>query len=390
MNVQEKIGNGGRALLVTAAFFAVAFGLKYTQEVTLPLLMAVFLAIASYPVVSGLRKWLKFPHWLAVTCAVVVDIALIYALVYLMKYMFMEIRNTMPDTPGEGTPGGNIVEQFIYSKAPGYVGEVLVPRVQTCIGKVFAVSAPGYVGEVLVSWVQTCIGKVFAVLFSMTGRLLAFMSYATLVLILMTFFLGEAPLFRRNLKNLAKRYPVSEQVLTVLSGVQKYIIIKTLASVCTGLLAWGLCSVMNVPLPFLWGVVACALNFIPTIGSIVAAIPPVALALASYDWRSGLVSYDWRSGLVVAGGYLAINFAIGNGIEPIFLGKQFGMATSMVLISVLVWGWIWGPAGMLLAVPITLFVKLALKNSSDLRWIAEMIDDADEERLTADTQNVSE
>lgn len=374
MNVQEKIGNGGRALLVTAAFFAVAFGLKYTQEVTLPLLMAVFLAIASYPVVSGLRKWLKFPHWLAVTCAVVVDIALIYALVHLMKYMFTEIRDTMPDdiaqrlgsegqteALGEGTLGSNIVEQFIYSKAPGYVGEE--------------------VSRLLVSWVRTFIGEVFALLFNMTGRLLAFMSYTALVLILMTFFLGEAPLFRRNLKNLAKRYPVSEQVLTVLGGVQKYIIIKTLASVCTGLLAWGLCSVMNVPLPFLWGVVACALNFIPTIGSIVAAIPPVALAMATQDWRSGLI---------VAGGYLAINFAIGNGVEPIFLGKQFGMATSMVLISVLVWGWIWGPAGMLLAIPITLFVKLALKNSTDLRWIAEMIDDADGEHRIADTQEATE
>ncbi len=360
MNGWGKIGNGGKALLVTGAFFVVAFGLKYTREVTLPLVMAVFLAIASHPIVSGLRKWLKLPHWLAVTCAVVVDIALICGLISLTRYMFTEIQATVPDDifqklkeSGQGgdfeetTPGGGILKLFIHE------------------GKIQNVNEN--VSQLVVWCVQTYIGQAITYIFSITGRVLAFVSYTTLVLILMTFFLGEAPLFRRNLVGLAKRYPVSERVLTVLSGVQKYIIIKTLASVCTGLLAWGLCSVAGVPLPFLWGVVACVLNFIPTIGSIVAAIPPVALAMTTQDWQTGLV---------VAGGYVAINFAIGNGIEPIFLGKQFGMATSMVLLSVIVWGWIWGPAGMLLAIPITLFVKLALENSTDLRWVAALVDDA--------------
>ena len=73
--------------------------------------------------------------------------------------------------------------------------------------------------------------------------------------------------------------------------------------------------------------------------------------------------------------YIAINFAIGNGIEPIFLGKQFGIATSVVIFSVLFWGWVWGPCGMLLAVPITVMIKLALENSRDLHWVATIIDD---------------
>ena len=97
-----------------------------------------------------------------------------------------------------------------------------------------------------------------------------------------------------------------------------------------------------------------------------AAIPPIVL---------GLILGDLGDGLIVALGYIAINFAIGNGIEPLFLGKQFGIATSVVLLSVLLWGWVWGPCGMLLAVPITVMLKLALENSRDLYWVAAIIDD---------------
>ena len=113
--------------------------------------------------------------------------------------------------------------------------------------------------------------------------------------------------------------------------------------------------------------VAYVLNYIPTIGSIVAAIPPILTAL---------LMGGWGDCFIITGAYLTINFAIGNGIEPIFLGKQFGIATSVVLLSVLLWGWVWGPCGMLLAMPITVLIKLALENSRDLSWMATIVDDA--------------
>ena len=105
---------------------------------------------------------------------------------------------------------------------------------------------------------------------------------------------------------------------------------------------------------------------IPTIGSIVAAIPPIVLAI---------IMGDVSDVVIVSAGYIAINFAIGNGIEPLFLGKEFGIATSVVLLSVIIWGWVWGPCGMLLAVPITVMLKLAFENSRDLYWVAAIIDD---------------
>ncbi|UQT46227.1 AI-2E family transporter [Akkermansia muciniphila] len=80
------------------------------------------------------------------------------------------------------------------------------------------------------------------------------------------------------------------------------------------------------------------------------------------------------AGIIVAGGYLVINTALGNCLEPMLLGRQFGIVTSMVLLSVIFWGWVWGPIGMLLAVPITMLIKLGLESSKDLAWIAQLID----------------
>ena len=157
-----------------------------------------------------------------------------------------------------------------------------------------------------------------------------------------------------------------EDFTVALRGIQRYLLIKTIASATTGALAWWACAAWDVPFAFLWGVVAYMLNYIPTIGSIVAAIPPIIMAL---------LMGGWGDAAVITVCYILINFMIGNGIEPIFLGKQFGIATSVVLLAVLFWGWVWGPCGMLLAVPIMVLIKLAMENSRDLSWVATIISD---------------
>lgn len=343
---QNMVGNGARVLLVAAAAFIVLFGLKYTREMTAPIVLAAFLAIVSYPIIDLMRRGIRLPHWLAVTCTVIVDMAVLFGLVCLMKFLTADMKATLQ---------GNFMPH-------------LKTRVNELLDLAKELPFHEQLHNLFDSQANPVINpqQIIAFSQSITGQVLSFMSVTVLVLILMTFMLGEAPLFRRNLDNLPSRQG-KLTVLDALRGVQKYLIIKTLASVSTGLLAWALCHCMEVPFAFMWGFVACVLNFIPTIGSIVAAIPPVLLAL---------VMRDWGSMFIVAGGYLGINFAIGNGIEPLFLGKQFGMATSMVLISVIVWGWVWGPIGMLLAVPITMFLKLAMEHSTDLRWMASIIDDA--------------
>ena len=343
---QNVVGDGAHALIATAAAFVVLFGLKYTRDVTVPIVLAAFLAIVSYPIIELLRKAIRFPHWLAVACTVLADMGILYGLAILVKFLAADMKATLQ---------GNFM-----------------PHLARRVNELLTWADQFFFGEQLRNLVDSPMSlfnsqQLITLSQSLTGRVLSFMSVTVLVLVLMTFMLGEAPLFRRNLNNLPNSLRGEFKVLTALRGVQKYLIIKTLASVSTGLLAWALCHIMRVPFAFMWGFVACALNFVPTIGSIVASIPPILLAL---------VMLDWGSMFIVAGGYLGINFAIGNGIEPLFLGKQFGISTSMVLISVIVWGWVWGPIGMLLAVPLTMFLKLAMENSTDLQWVAAIIDDA--------------
>lgn len=338
-------GIGARSIITAAAAFIVLFGLKYTREVAVPVVMAAFLATISYPITEVLRRHCRLPHWLSVMLTVVIDFGLISLVVWVVKFLARDIATTLR---------GNFIQQAqtkfeiaMQQLDQWGVGE----QARDFISSPLALIDP----QQLISVSQ-----------AITSQVLSFMTVTTLVLILMTFMLGEVPLFRRNIENLPNSVRGKRQIFSALQGIQKYLLIKTCASVTTGLLAYWLCHAMNIPFAFLWGVLACALNFIPTIGSIVAAVPPILLAL--------LLS-DWSTVLITSGGYLAINCAIGNGIEPLFLGRQFGIATTVVLLSVILWGWVWGPFGMLLAVPITVLSRLALENSPDLHWVAELIAD---------------
>jgi len=117
---------------------------------------------------------------------------------------------------------------------------------------------------------------------------------------------------------------------------------------------------IGVSYPFLWGVLAFLLNYIPNIGSIIAAIPPTLLAL---------IQFGTPEAISVAVGFLFINLIAGNVIEPKFMGKGLGLSTLVVFLSLLFWGWIFGPVGMLLSVPLTITVKIAVESNENLKWM---------------------
>jgi len=110
---------------------------------------------------------------------------------------------------------------------------------------------------------------------------------------------------------------------------------------------------------------AFALNFIPNIGSILAAVPAVLLAM---------IQHGPASALIVAGGYVAINMVVGNLIEPRVTGQGLGLSTLVVFLSLVFWGWVLGVMGMFLSVPLTMTVKIALESHPDSRWVAALLD----------------
>jgi predicted PurR-regulated permease PerM len=146
--------------------------------------------------------------------------------------------------------------------------------------------------------------------------------------------------------------------------VNHYTALKTVISIVTGVAAALWVWIMGVDFPIIWGVLAFLLNYVPNLGSIVAAIPPVLL---------GFVQYGWGTAFLVAAGYTVINLVVGNIIEPRFMGHGLGLSTLVVFLSLVFWGWLFGPVGMLLSVPLTMMVKIGLENKEDTRWMAILL-----------------
>jgi predicted PurR-regulated permease PerM len=149
-----------------------------------------------------------------------------------------------------------------------------------------------------------------------------------------------------------------------MSEIQRYLSVKTATSAATGVCCGLWCAVCGVPNPALWGLVTFALHYVPTVGSLVAAMPPVFLALTAFG--IGRASE-------VAGGLALFSLIIGNLIEPNALGRSLSVSPLVVLLSMFVWGWLLGPTGALLSVPLTLIAKIVLWNTSDLHWVAVLL-----------------
>jgi AI-2 transport protein TqsA len=196
-----------------------------------------------------------------------------------------------------------------------------------------------------------------------------------LVLVTLMFMLLEASGFPRKLLALSGGRPLlSEQANRIRDSIYQYVTLKTIISLCTGMLVALLIKVLGVDYPVMWGLLAFFFNFVPSIGSIIAAVPAVLLAL---------IQTDLQTTLFTVAGYVVINVAIGNFIEPRVMGRGLGLSTLVVFLSLVFWGWVLGPIGMLLSVPLTMIVKVALENFRQTRWIAVLLS-ANPEKVEAE------
>jgi predicted PurR-regulated permease PerM len=147
-------------------------------------------------------------------------------------------------------------------------------------------------------------------------------------------------------------------------SINRYLVMKTWISLATGLSAGLLCALVGVDFPILWGVLAFILNYVPNIGSILAAIPPILLAL---------LRLGGGASLVVIAGYVVINSILSNILEPRVMGNGLGLSPFVVLLSLVFWGWVLGPVGMLLSVPLTMAVKMAMEPDPETSWVAVLL-----------------
>ena len=149
-----------------------------------------------------------------------------------------------------------------------------------------------------------------------------------------------------------------------MQNLGRYLGIKTLVSMMTGLCAGLLTWTLHVDFPLLWAMVAFLLNYVPTIGSIIAAVPAVLLAL---------IQIGPGAAGATAAGFIGINIVFGNFLEPRLMGYGVGISPLVVFVGLIAWGWVFGPVGMLLSVPLTMTLKMALENNESTRWVAILL-----------------
>jgi predicted PurR-regulated permease PerM len=317
---------GARTLVIGAAVVIVLAGLKAAQSLIIPFLLALFLAIICTPAVSWLAKR-KVPVGLAVILIVIVLLG-----------MFS----------GFGAIVGGSVNEFTAFAAQNQARfDGLVKSAST--------------------WFEARdIDPASLDLLNMLKNLAGVLSNFFLILLTMIFMLFEAASFPTKVRTAVGpgRFD-AENMRHAVIQVQRYLGLKTVTSLTTGLLVGLWTAILGLDFAVVWGLLAFLLNYIPSIGSIVAAIPAVLL---------GLIQGGLGYALLIAIGYVVVNVGIGNFVEPWLMGRTLGLSTLVVFLSLVFWGWMWGGVGMLLSVPLTMIFKILFENTDDLQWIAVMLD----------------
>ena len=204
---------------------------------------------------------------------------------------------------------------------------------------------------------------------NLTARLLAELGSAlsNMVLILLTvvFILLEASSFPVKLRAvLGHPEQVFPQFTRFVVDIERYMVVKTLISLATGLLVGIWLTVLGVDFPILWGFLAFLLNYVPSVGSTIAAIPAVLLALIQLGIGS--------AGMATAG-YLVVNFILDGVVSTRLMGQRLGLSTLVVFLSLVFWGSLLGPVGMVLCIPLTMTLKFACENNKGTQWIAVLL-----------------
>ncbi len=199
----------------------------------------------------------------------------------------------------------------------------------------------------------------------LTREAAAMMSVMLVVMVTVIFILLEASRFPDKIRAaFGERLEMSRQLDEIALSIWNYTIIKGWISLATGVATWLFLWLCGIEYALLWGLLAFFFNFIPNVGPIIASVPPILLA--GVDQGLGSLA-------LVTLGLIAINFAIGYGIEPKYLGDGLGISGLIVLLSLIFWGWILGPVGMFLSAPLTMILKIVLQSYEQTRWIAILL-----------------
>ncbi len=342
-----------RSFVVMACVVIILAGIKTASPIVVPFVLSAFLAVICNPAIVLMTRY-HIPKWLSIILLMGFIVLMGLWLASLVGSSVTEFSKEMPKYREQ------LIEQFawILEKLKDF-------NIQISKQKVLDYFDPGMALSMTTNMLSG-VGNVMANLF--------------LIILTIVFMLFEAQSMPRKF-HLALDAPDKrlQQIDKFLQSVNQYMVIKTLVSLATAVVVGIGLTIIGVDYALLWAVIAFLFNYIPNIGSIIAAIPAVLLAFIQMGPGAAGIT-----GLL----YVGTNMVMGNVIEPRFMGRGLGLSTLVVFLSLIFWGWLLGSVGMLLSVPLTMIVKIGLESSQSGSWLATLLSDNVDELPSESSHNV--
>jgi AI-2 transport protein TqsA len=342
--MQIKSQRSVKILLIIASIVIILAGVKAATTIVVPFLLSIFIAMACSPIITWANQY-KLPRALAVVLVILIIVIFGLILAALVGQSMNEFSLNLPKYREQ------LVAEFAW-----VIGQLDTFNISVDKQQLLSYLDPG-----------AAMNMATNLLSSLGGVLTDFL----LILLIVVFMLFEAESVPKKI-HIALDDPSMkiQQIDKFLVSVKNYLAIKTLVSLGTGLIIGLWLYYLGVDHFLLWAVLAFLLNYIPNIGSIIAAVPAVLLAF---------VQLGAATAGLTALGFVVSNMVMGNVVEPRYMGRGLGLSTLVVFLSLIFWGWLLGTVGMLLSVPLTMIVKIALESSPDTRWVALLLASDSEE-----------
>ncbi len=338
MQPKDGFSTGTNALVAAACFIVIVAGMRSAGDILVPFFLSVFIAIIFTPPLFWMQKK-GIPSIVAIVFIITCLVAIFYLIARFVGTSVNDFTNALPE-----------YRQLLVSKSTGLQRWLAGFGVEISDDMLKKYLNPG-----------TAMQMAAKTLSSLSGAL----TNAFLILLTVIFILLEAAGFPNKIR---AGFKTPEKSLREFSrfteSVNHYLVLKTIFSVITGLFIWGWLALISVDYALLWGLLAFLLNYVPNIGSIIAAVPAVLLAL---------IQLGTIHALLAATGFVIVNVVIGSIVEPRFMGHGLGLSALVVFLSLVFWGWVLGPVGMLLSVPLTMILKIAFESNEETRWLAVML-----------------
>ena len=338
MTEQSNFTRGTRFLISAAALVIIIGGVNQARSALMSFLVAVFLAVIGTPPVLWLHRK-RIPSFIAVLIVLTGMIAILLIVGGFVGASLNKFSDALPTYQQHIREHASTLAALLAKNGIRVTDKVLLEYINPEAAMKLAVGVLGSLGSAL--------------------------SNIVLILLTVSFILFETSSFPVKLRAvLGDPRQAFPQFTRFVDDIMRYVLIKTLISLATGILIGIWLAILGVDSPIIWGFLAFLLNYVPNIGSTIAAVPAVLLTL---------VQFGIGRAVLVTAGYMAVNFILDNVIEVRLMGRRLGLSTLVVFLSLVFWGSLLGPVGMVLCIPLTMTLKFACEINKSTQWIVVLL-----------------